>query len=93
MFDAKLGWVDQRVFHLLLSQHPPHVTELVSPTLQVCAVIWVKRYPFVLVCHLSFTSGQSKGFFFISEVQEFGNEGPRPVQLLPDAVCSFQGSR
>ena len=62
MFDAKLGWADKRIFHLLLSQHPLHVTELVSTTLQVCAVIWVEWYPFVLVCHLSFTFGQLKGF-------------------------------
>ena len=43
MFDAELGLVEQRVFHLLLSQRPLHVRELVSPQLQGCAVIWVEH--------------------------------------------------
>ena len=79
MFIAKLGWVDQRVFHLFIPQHPLHVKELVSPTLQVCAVIWIERYLFTLICHLSFASGKPEEILFISEVQELGDEGPRSV--------------
>lgn len=90
MFKAKMTCVDQCIFHLLPSQHPLHVKQFVSPMLQVCAVIWIEWYLFILVCHLSFTSGQPKIFLFISEVQEFGDEGRRSVRLLP-VVHSFQG--